>query len=125
MPTLAPGGLAEEGEVFPLYENRSATYEKTYERKTQYLLYFDGSVRGLAPGAPVEFRGIKIGQVTDVKLEFHTDAMDVRIPVLIEIEPDRYSWSAWRSRTWISLIEIRSSIPWCRKDCERSCKWAA
>ena len=47
---------------------RSAT--RKYTEKIPFLVYFDGSVRGLNPGAPVEFRGIKIGTVTSVRLEF-------------------------------------------------------
>ena len=40
-------------------------------------------------GAPVKFKGIKIGEVIDLKLEFDYDAMAFRIPVEIEIEPER------------------------------------
>ena len=86
---LEPGGPAEEGYVFKLYESRESILEKTYARKTHWLLYFDGSVRGLTVGAPVEFRGIRIGQVLDVKLEYDMDKEVFRVPVLIEVEPDR------------------------------------
>jgi paraquat-inducible protein B len=86
---LEPGEPAEEGDVFKLYENRKSIYEKTYARKRHYLLHFDGSVRGLSVGAPVEFRGIKVGEVTDIQLEFDAREMAFRIPVLIAIEPDR------------------------------------
>lgn len=86
---LEPGGPAEEGDVFDLYPNRSSINEPRYTRKSYYLLYFNETVRGLRPGAPVEFRGIPIGQVVDIKLEFNVGAVDIRIPVLIEIEPDR------------------------------------
>ena len=41
-----------------------------FTEKIPFLVYFDGSVRGLNPGAPVEFRGIKVGTVTSVRLEF-------------------------------------------------------
>ncbi len=40
-------------------------------------------------GAPVKFKGIKIGEVIDIKLEFDYDAKAFRIPVVIEIEPER------------------------------------
>lgn len=52
-------------------------------------MYFDGSVRGLAIGAPVELQGIQIGEVTDVTLEFDWEKLAFRIPVLIEMEPER------------------------------------
>ena len=87
---LEPGGPATEGEVFNLYNSKSASQEKTYPVKSYFVLYFDGSVGGLSPGAPVEFRGISVGKVVDVKLEFEPEKRDFRIPVLIEIEPERF-----------------------------------
>src|SRR5262249_21289954 len=48
-----------------------------------------GSVGGLHPGAPLEFRGIKVGQVTDVRLEFDPKTLKARIPVTFDFEPDR------------------------------------
>ena len=80
---------ADEGEIFRLYPNQKATKERTYTKKDYYVLYFDSSVRGLAPGAPVELRGMKVGQVMDIRLEFHSKDGEFRVPVLIEIEPDR------------------------------------
>ncbi len=52
-------------------------------------MYFDQSVRGLTPGAPVEFRGLPIGEVVDIKLTYDIDTQEVRIPVLVMIEPER------------------------------------
>ena len=52
-------------------------------------MFFDSSVRGLNQGAPVEFKGIKVGSVLDIKLEFDSEDTSFRIPVLIEIEPQR------------------------------------
>ncbi|MGD8660843.1 MAG: MlaD family protein [Desulfobacterales bacterium] len=86
---MAPGEPAEENEVFKLYENRDSISEKTYARKERWLLYFDGDVRGLQEGAPVELQGIQIGQVLDVSLEFDVAKVAFQIPVLIELEPDR------------------------------------
>ncbi|MGA7143401.1 MAG: MlaD family protein [Desulfobacterales bacterium] len=84
-----PGPVAQEGGIFRLYERREDIYKKTYMEKTRWLLNFQGSVGGLSVGAPVKFKGIKIGEVIDLKLEFDYDAMAFRIPVAIEIEPER------------------------------------
>jgi paraquat-inducible protein B len=83
-----PGEAAAAGTTFPLYASRHAVTQAGYTEKIPYLVYFDGSVRGLRAGAPVEFRGIRVGSVTDVRLEFVKDA--VRIPVTLEIEPQRF-----------------------------------
>jgi paraquat-inducible protein B len=80
---------AREGEIFRLFERREDIYKKTYLQKTRWLLHFEGSVGGLSVGAPVTFKGIKIGEVLDIRLEFDNEIMAFRIPVLIEVEPER------------------------------------
>lgn len=56
-------------------------------RETQtFVLYFQGDVANLRPGAPVTFRGVKIGSVTSVVLNFDAQDMSLRIPVFIEID---------------------------------------
>ena len=60
-----------------------------FKETRTFVLYFDGSLKGLDVGAPVNFKGIKIGSVTDIKVQLESeDFSDIRIPVLIEIEPD-------------------------------------
>ncbi len=83
--------LAQDGDVFRLYSNQHSTYEKTYVKTNYWVLYFKGSVRGLEVGAPVETRGIKVGEVTHIKLEFEQNIMKGRIRVVIEVEPERIS----------------------------------
>jgi len=55
----------------------------------RFMLYFDQSVRGLSPGATVEFRGIVLGEVTAVDLEFDEDKVAFRVPVEIAFYPER------------------------------------
>jgi len=88
--SLAAGGAAEPGHVFRLYETRESIFERTYTEKIHYLLNFQGSIRGLTVGGPVEFRGIKIGQVVDIKAIFDRETLSPRITVLIETEPQRW-----------------------------------
>ncbi len=75
--------------VFTLHDNYQSISETEYSRKVKFVLFFNSSVRGLNLGAPVEFKGIKVGSVVDVRLEFDPDDSTFRIPVLIEIEPQR------------------------------------
>ncbi len=56
-----------------------------------FVLYFDGSIKGLSIGAHVNIRGVKVGEVTDIKVRFEGEDFAVRTPVLIEIDPDRFS----------------------------------
>ena len=90
--------------VFTLYESREAANRPVYTQTTSYLLYFEQSVRGLRPGAAVEFRGIQVGEVTDVRLEFDPEKASFRIPVTIEIEPERFTTGT------LTPIERRANI---------------
>ncbi len=83
------GGAAQDNDTFPLYGNQAQASEITYSQKVNYLLYFDGSVHGLEIGAPVMVRGIKIGKVLDIRLDFDVENRNFLIPVLIELEPER------------------------------------
>ncbi|MGD9046152.1 MAG: MlaD family protein [Desulfobacterales bacterium] len=88
--SLEAGGPAEPDHLFRLYETRSSIFERTYTEKFHYIVRFDGSIRGLTVGAPVEFRGIRIGQVADIKPEWDLETLSPRITVLIETEPERW-----------------------------------
>jgi paraquat-inducible protein B len=55
----------------------------------QGVLVFDGSVKGLNVGAPVAFKGVKIGEVTRVDLIVDTDTYEVVTPVRIRVDVDK------------------------------------
>ncbi len=80
-----------KGHVFTLYPNHDSINEKVIKNRHFYVVHFNESVRGLTHGAPVEFQGIKVGQVEDFKLEFHADTLEGKIPVLIALEPERFA----------------------------------
>jgi paraquat-inducible protein B len=80
---------ADQDRFFKLYANHNDTKQKTYTVKRYYLMYFDQSVRGLSPGAPVEIKGIKLGEVLDVKLVLNSDDQSFRVAILVMVEPER------------------------------------
>jgi paraquat-inducible protein B len=86
---LADAKVADADTTFQLFDSREAVDESAYAEKVRYIVRFGGSLRGLKVGAPVEFRGLKVGTVADIHLEFDPEARKVTIPVLIEIEPQR------------------------------------
>jgi paraquat-inducible protein B len=85
-----PGEPAAAGTSFPLFASLNAVTEAGFTEKIPYLVHFDGSVRGLRARAPVEFRGIRVGSVTDVRLDMDPKQDTLRIPVTLEIEPQRF-----------------------------------
>jgi len=95
LPPNAPlGDIAEENKVFTLYESREEAFEQKITLREKYLFYFDGSVRGLTPDAPVEFRGINLGKVVSIDLELNMDSDEFHIPVLVELEMERITRQA-------------------------------
>lgn len=59
-----------------------------FKNTKRFVLYFDKSVAGLSIGAPVVFRGVRIGSVTGIRLVANTSNLELSIPVLVEIDPD-------------------------------------
>ena len=81
--------MAESGSVFPLYDTYDDAMAERFAYKDYYLLKFEDSVRGLNLGAAVEFRGFPIGRVVDISLEQDWEHQKMKIPVKIEVEPER------------------------------------
>jgi paraquat-inducible protein B len=52
-----------------------------------FVMYFEGSVKGLNVGAPVILRGVKIGSVKSIVMRADPKSLKVQIPVLVEIIP--------------------------------------
>jgi paraquat-inducible protein B len=83
------GEPSAENTVFSLYDSFESVTAAGFTQKIPYTVYFEDSVRGLNPGAPVEFKGMRVGTVKDVQLQIDPAKDRVRIPVTIEIEPER------------------------------------
>lgn len=59
---------------------------------TRAVAYFRGSVQGLAVGARVEFRGVPVGKVSEIRLEIDVRDQSAIIPVILEINPHAASY---------------------------------
>jgi paraquat-inducible protein B len=57
------------------------------------VVFFDGSVNGLYVGAPVNFRGVRVGSVTRIDLVIDSKDLTARIPTYIRFDPDRTKWA--------------------------------
>ena len=64
-----------------------------FKESTRYVLYFDGNLSGLDIGAPIQYNGIPIGTVTDIRMTYDTDTGHVMIPVYVEIDPKRIHYT--------------------------------
>jgi len=80
---------ADENAVFILYSNRTEAFNPPPVNPQTYQLVFKDSVRGLTAGAPVEFRGIPIGEVSDISAQIDLKTFQFSVPVTIKLDPRR------------------------------------
>ncbi len=92
-PNIGAGEPVQDGDEFVLYKDQEAARRAIYELTLDYVLLIDGSVRGLRAGAPVEYRGVRVGTVEKVAWGFgFVGGQSLRqdpVPVLIRLEPER------------------------------------
>ena len=94
---------AENNASYELYASRADSLKVDYSEGKQFVIHFSESVRGLTIGAPVEFRGIQIGEVTDIQLTFDLNqkTMDIPVTVLIDNSKIKYKGS----------IKLKNNMP--------------
>ncbi|MDX1405900.1 MAG: intermembrane transport protein PqiB [Woeseiaceae bacterium] len=101
--------IVERG-FFTIYPNENASREVQYENALSYIVLFDDSIRGLRPGAPVEYRGVKVGEVvrTDIDYVEIENLLDPRakIPVMIDLIPARLGFED----DFLVLDDVEASI---------------
>ena len=88
-----PGPAVVENTRFHLYNDEDDAKQGSFNQYLEYVVMMDDSVRGLILGAPVEYRGVRVGTVK--ALPWHINRLTqnnqrgFRIPILIRIEPQR------------------------------------
>ncbi len=60
-----------------------------FGEKHRFVLFFEGSIRGLAAGAPVVLQGVQVGSVERIFLQEDPNTQALRIPVIISLVPDQ------------------------------------
>ena len=80
---------ANSNDLFVLWPDKATAMKPRDTVIEDYAMYFDRSVRGLAVGAPVDFRGITIGEVSRIDLDYQPDPMNFRTRVEVHLFPER------------------------------------
>jgi len=83
------------------------TSGQLFQKKLHFVMHFEGSVKGLAVGAPVRYRGVQIGTVKNIEIVL-TPEQDARIPVTVEIDPAAFTLVGYDRQ--MNLTEFREGI---------------
>jgi paraquat-inducible protein B len=84
-----PSPESPEDTSFALYSDQERAMREPDTVAQTFVMYFQGSLRGLAVGAPVDLRGINIGEVKRLSVEYDRDRGMLRFPVEVDIFPQR------------------------------------
>ncbi|MEJ0020545.1 MAG: MlaD family protein [Acetobacteraceae bacterium] len=95
--------ISAESRRFPLYASKETADAASYEQRVPMLAHFGGSVAGLSTGAPVLLRGIRIGEVLAVSLQYDPKADNVVVAVQFDVEPQRIA--QWQHRPQTDRFE--------------------
>ena len=88
-PADESGPPAKENTAFVLAESQIEALKEPDGESEIILLDFKHSVRGLTPGAEVSFRGLVLGHVKSIGIEYDRKQREFSMPVLLEIYPAR------------------------------------
>jgi paraquat-inducible protein B len=89
LPAATSSVVAPADTSFTLYTDRERAMRQPDTEVRTFIMYFKGSLRGLSVGAPVDLRGITIGEVKSLSVEYERDAGTIRFPVEVDIFPQR------------------------------------
>lgn len=90
MRNISKGKPVAKNHIFTLFPSKKKAKHLQYNREVYFWVYSNSSIRGLSEGAPVEFRGVKIGDVVSFSLLGDAKRADFEIPILIRIQPGRF-----------------------------------
>jgi len=101
---------AEANTLFTLFSDRTEAFRPAARSPQTYRLIFKDSVRGLTPGAPVEFRGIPIGEVADIRAQIDLKTFEFSVPVTIRLDPQRLGVKVVEGASGADLEKMRRHL---------------
>jgi paraquat-inducible protein B len=101
---------AEENTVFILSSNRTLAFNPPPRSPQTFQLIFKDSVRGLTPGAPVEFRGIPIGEVAAIRAQIDLKTFEFSVPVTVHLDPERLGVKLVDLEAGVDLESVRRKL---------------
>ncbi|KVC63040.1 mammalian cell entry protein [Burkholderia ubonensis] len=88
-PNQSSGTSAPNNMVFHLGSDEADAMREPDGPPLQVVMDFNQSLRGLAVGAPVDFRGIVLGEVTNIGIDYDPKTKSFTMPVTMNLYPER------------------------------------
>jgi len=89
-PPDEPAGQPVQAQTqFPLFDSRGEAFKPRETDVERYVMKFTQSVRGLSVGSTVDFRGVTVGRVTRIDLDFDQQNVTFRSAVQVDFYPLR------------------------------------
>ncbi|MEX3784650.1 intermembrane transport protein PqiB [Paraburkholderia sp. BR14374] len=83
------GPQAPNNQTFRLASDEADAMREPDGVPLRVVMNFNQSLRGLSIGAPVDFRGIVLGQVTNIGIDYDPKTQSFTMPVTLNLYPDR------------------------------------
>lgn len=124
LPALLDGGIAfdETGvavamgpkrplETYNLFPTERDARESLYGEgdALRFTILFKGSIRGLEVGAPVEYRGLRVGKVLELRPYLDETTRTILISTIIELHPQRIGIIDQDAATNLQLLQMAVS----------------
>jgi paraquat-inducible protein B len=90
-PSQTIGTQAADNSTFPLADDETDAMHEPDGPPVRVVMNFSQSLRGLAVGAQVDFRGIALGHVTNIGIQYDPKAHNFTMPVTMDLYPQRLS----------------------------------
>ena len=113
-PIIRANAIKKNGTNFKLFDSRSAAKESLFDgvddEKFRLMARFEGSVKGLRAGAPIEYNGLTVGRVSSVSVELPETSSAASIAtVVLQFQPRRLgladvTQSDWHDRV-VGLVD--------------------
>jgi paraquat-inducible protein B len=101
---------AAASSIFTLFANREEAQKRPDTVVENYVLVFKESLRGLPVGAPVDLRGVTVGEVTRINIELDPRKKSFAMPVEVKFYPERLKASYRNSAQQRKQIDTRSLL---------------
>ena len=120
--TVALGGIAfqtpEEGDhspaasdaEFQLVRNEAMALKDPEHISQTVVMYFHRSLRGLTVGAPVEFKGINVGEIKSIGIHYSKKRHEFVLPVTATLYPTRFGMDIREDNAEHAAEDVRTQF---------------